>query len=96
MMWTLLQLAIRNVLRNKARTALTFTAIFLGVLMTILLSSFGNGLGTLMRDDVILGKVGAVQIHRAGYSSQKENPPIKLDMPDTPEFAALIRSVPGM
>jgi putative ABC transport system permease protein len=91
-----LQLAGRNVTRNRSRSALTFGAIFFGVALTILLAGFGNGLGTLMRNDIVLAKMGAIQVHRKGYADQKDNQPLKLDMPEGGELAAKMRAVPGV
>jgi putative ABC transport system permease protein len=94
--WTFLRLAGRNVTRNRARSALTFGAIFFGVALTILLAGFGNGLGTLMRNDIVLAKMGAIQVHRKGYADQKDNQPLKLDLPEGGELAARMRAVPGV
>jgi putative ABC transport system permease protein len=93
---TLLRLAARNVLRNRARSALTLGAIFFGVALTVLLAAFGNGLGTLMANDSVYAKLGAIQIHRKGYAVEKDNQPLKLDMPEGETLEARIRAVPGV
>jgi putative ABC transport system permease protein len=93
---TFIRLAARNVLRNRSRSALTLGAIFFGVALTVLLAAFGNGLGTLMTNDVVYGKTGALQIHRKGYADQQDNQPLKLDMPDGGQLEARIRAVPGV
>jgi putative ABC transport system permease protein len=92
----LVRLAGRNVLRNRSRSALTFGAIFLGVALTLTLTGFGNGLSQLMIDDVVQGKVGGVQIHRRGYSAERDNQPLRLDLPDDPALLARISAVPGV
>jgi len=92
----LISLAFRNVSRNRSRSALTLGAIFFGVALTIMLSAFGNGLMTLMVDDVVNGKLGAIQIHRAGYADLKDNQPLKLDLPEGGELEAKVRSVRGV
>ena len=89
-------IAARNIARNKARTSLTFSAIFFGVVMTVLLSGFGDGLGTLMRNDVILSKVGALQVHRRGYADVRDSQPLDLDIEEGGSLAAKMRAVPGV
>ena len=95
-MFPLLSLAFRNVLRNKSRSAFTISAIGFGVLMTLLLGSFVIGLGNAIADDVIKGKIGALQVHKKGYDDVRENQPLDLDMPNDPAFLAKIRAVPGV
>jgi putative ABC transport system permease protein len=92
----LLQLAARNILRTKARSALTFGAIFLGVLLSILLSGFGNGFSMLMRNDIVYSKVGAIQVHRRGYADVRDSQPLDLDMEEGGALVARIRAVPGV
>ena len=91
-----LRLAARNVARNRSRSLLTAGAIFFGVMLTVVLAAFGNGLGVLMVNDVVNGKVGAIQIHRRGYAQQKDNQPLKLDLPAGAELEARARAVPGV
>lgn len=95
-MGILFALARRNILRNKARSALTLGAIFIGVAMTILLAGFGDGLTMLMRDDTIKSKIGALQVHRTGYSDARDNQPLDLDMEQGGALEAKIRSVAGV
>lgn len=93
---TFVRLAARNVRRNRSRSALTFGAIFFGVALTVMLAAFGNGLGTLMVNDLVFAKIGSIQIHRKGYADQKDNQPLKLDMADGGALEARIHAVPGV
>ena len=95
-MANLFGIAARNIVRNKARTSLTFSAIFFGVVMTVLLWGFGDGLGSLMRNDVILSKVGALQVHRKGYADVRDNQPLDLDIEQGGALVAKMRLVPGV
>lgn len=95
-MFTLLRLALRNVRRNRSRSALTVGAIFFGVAMTIVLSGFGNGMGVLMANDVVMAKVGAIQVHRKGYADLRDNQPLKLDMPEHGGVDETLRALPGV
>jgi putative ABC transport system permease protein len=90
------RLAGRNVLRNRSRSALTLGAILFGVLLTVVLAGFGNGLSTLMVDDIVNAKIGALQVHRHGWADQQENQPLELDMPAGGELVARLRAVPGV
>src|SRR5437667_290931 len=93
---TALRLAARNVLRNRSRSALTLGALFFGVLLTVLLAGFGNGLGVLMVNDIVNAKVGALTVHRKGYADQRDNQPLKLNLPQGGPFEARLRAVPGV
>lgn len=89
-------LALRNVTRSRARALLTIGAIAFGVWMTLALGAFVAGLTNVMVDDMMLGKVGAIQVHRKGYNDVKENQPLNLNMDQDGEIAAKIRAVAGV
>ena len=95
-MWKLFTLAVRNVTRNKSRSALSAAAIGFGVLMTLLLGSFIYGLGNVMVDDIVKGKTGALQVHRKGYDDVRENEPLDLDFPQKGGVVDQVRAVPGV
>lgn len=93
---TLLPLAARNVLRNRSRSAFTVGAIGFGMTMTLLLGGLAGGLMQVMIDDIVFGKVGALQVHKRGYDDVKESDPLKFDMPQGGELARKIRATPGV
>lgn len=95
-MWKLLTLAVRNVTRNKSRSALSMAAIGFGVLMTLLLGSFIYGLGNVMVDDIVKGKTGALQVHRKGYDDVRENEPLDLDFAQNGGVVDQVRAVAGV
>lgn len=95
-MWTLLRLAVRNVLRNRSRSAFTVSAIAFGVMMSLFLGGFSGGFIRVMIEDTVLGKVGALQVHRRGYDDAKESDPLKFDMPQGGEIVAKILATPGV
>ncbi len=95
-MFTVAKLALRNVFRNKGRSALTCGAIGLGVLMTMLLGGFVFGLTGIIVDDVIQGRTGAIQVHLRGYDNVKDNLPLDFDMPYGGELQTKIAAVPGV
>lgn len=92
----LILLALRNLSRNRARTLLTLSAIAFGVAMTILLSALGNGLVTVMANDVILAKVGALQVHRRGYAEARDNQPLSLSFRQDSSIIEAIGQTPGV
>lgn len=95
-MWTLIRLATRNVTRNRARTALTLAAIGFGVLMAVFLGGFAQGFTNALADDTILGKAGAIQIHKAGYNDMQDASPLDFDMPQGGEIEQKVRAIPGV
>ncbi len=89
-------LAVRNVSRNRRRSAITLAAILLGVLVISLLRGVTNGFIGLMVEDVVEGRTGAIQVHRSGYLDTLEGNPTKLNMPYSPELMAQLLKVPGV
>jgi putative ABC transport system permease protein len=95
-MWNLFKLSIRNVFRNRGRSGLTMGAIGFGVFFTMLIGSFIEGLGNVMIDDIVLGKTGALQVHRKGYDDVRENQPLDLDFDDKGKEVKLVQTAPGV
>ena len=91
----LLAIALRNVLRNKWRSFISALAIVIGVGAVTFLQGFGNGFLQQVVEDAVQDKVGAIQVHKRGYLDA-ETDPLKLDLPDDPQLAATLRSVPGV
>ncbi|MBI3185444.1 MAG: ABC transporter permease [Myxococcales bacterium] len=89
-------LAARNVRRNRRRSGVTLAAILLGVALVVVLRGFVVGTHELMIQDVVQGRTGALQIHRAGYAEDIEASPTRLSMPYDEEMLARLRSVRGV
>ena len=62
-----LQLAWRNIWRNKRRTAIILTAVVIGVWSMILLGSLMRGMAAGMIQNGISTLTGHIQIHHKGY-----------------------------
>lgn len=92
----LLSLAVRNVRRNRRRSAITLGAIILGVTSAVVLRGFSEGFLNLVVDDVVNGRVGALQVHRAGYLDSAESVPLDLDLPHSPELLDKLRAIEGV
>ncbi len=92
-METLLRVAIRNVSRNKWRSAISAAAIVVGLAGIIFLQGFAGGILNNLVEDAVLNKVGAIQVHRKGFLDA-ETDPLKLDLPDDGSLEKRIRAVP--
>ncbi len=94
-MWTLLQIALRNVVRNRRRTLITLAALLVGVGVMVsirgLLSGFQRGLVM----GVVQGQTGAIQVHKKGYLANVLSNPINLDFA-ADEVLAKVRAEPGV
>lgn len=90
------KLAVRNVLRSRARSGLTIGAITFGVLMTLILGAFVAGLVNVMIDDTVKVRTGAMQIHRKGYDDVRENQPLDLAMEQEPAWLPKLRAIAGV
>ncbi|MCB9737990.1 MAG: ABC transporter permease [Deltaproteobacteria bacterium] len=95
-MFRYLRLAVRNVLRSRARSALTISAIAFGVWMTLVLGAFIAGMQNAMIDDTVKGRVGAIQIHRKGYDDVLGDQPLDLDLPQDAPWLDKVRKTPGV
>lgn len=95
-MWTLFQIALRNVLRNRRRTLITLAALLLGVSVMVSIQGIVNGLQRAMITSVVDSGVGALQIHRAGYMKNVLASPLDLDLPADEAFLDKVRAVPGV
>jgi putative ABC transport system permease protein len=95
-MMTLFSMAVRNVLRNRRRTAMTLAAMIVGVTVTVLVRGLLTGVDEGMRDQVIASSAAAIQIHHAGYLENVLSAPLSLDLPADDGFLARVRGVPGV
>jgi putative ABC transport system permease protein len=80
-MW---KLALRNVLRHKARTGMTLLAIIVGVVGLILSGGFVQDIFKQLGEVLIHSQSGHMQVSRAGYFERGARSPEKF-MIDTPE-----------
>lgn len=90
----LLSLALRNVTRSRSRSALTIGALFFGVAMSLILSAFVMGVGESLVSETIESRVGAIQVHRAGYFEKRDRQPLTFNLPQSADFEARLRAAP--
>ena len=92
----LLRLALRNVFRARARSAITIGALFFGVTMSLLLSAFVMGAGESLVSEAIESRVGALQVHRTGYFEKRDRAPLALNLTRDPAIEAKLRATPNV
>jgi putative ABC transport system permease protein len=92
----LLRLAMRNVFRAKARSAITIGALFFGVMMSLVLSAFVMGVGESLVAEAIDSRVGALQVHRRGYFEKRDLQPLAFFLPMDGTMEAALGSMPNV
>lgn len=92
----LMKLAVRNLRRNRRRSLITLAALILGVTALVGFRGFMIGMRHMILENQMLGTLGAVQVHRAGYVGNVLGSPLTLDLEDTPALRAKIAAVKGV
>ncbi len=69
-MW-LIGLAWKNLWRNKTRTAITMSAVFFAVLLSVFAGSLKSGIFGNMIKNVVSFYTGYIQIHKKGYWNEQ-------------------------
>jgi putative ABC transport system permease protein len=92
----LLRIAFRNVLRNRRRSIITFSAVFLALAVMVAIRGFVNGMVATVRESVVFGQTGALQIHRQGFLKSVNGASLDLDIPADEVFLKKISSIPGV
>lgn len=90
----MLELAFRNVFRQKVRTALTLAAIGLGVAGLILTGGFIEDVLVQLREATIHSQLGHIQIHKAHYSTLGRRDPFHYMMSDAQKIVEVARAQP--
>lgn len=70
-MKTLIRIAWRNLWRNKRRTFITITSVFLALFLALLMRSMQFGSYDMMKRDAVRNSTGYIQIHAPGYWDDK-------------------------
>lgn len=92
----ILRLAVRNLFRNRRRTALTVAALAVGVLAVVGVRGFLDGLQGSLIASATQGGVGALQVHRRGFLQSRDALPLSPDFEAAGEAVQLVRSTPGV
>ncbi len=67
----ILQLAWRNLWRNRNRSIIAMASVWCAVVLAIVMSSFQKGVFDLLIDNMVSFYSGYVQVHRTGYQSEQ-------------------------
>jgi putative ABC transport system permease protein len=92
-MW---QLALRNVLRHKARTGMTLLAIVAGVVGLILSGGFVHDIFTQLGEFLIHSQSGHIQVARTGYFERGARSPEKYLIKDSKTLRRQIQATDGV
>jgi putative ABC transport system permease protein len=91
----ILRIAARNLLRNKRRTAVTFSGLVLGIAAALVLQGFVGGLLAMMGALAAEGRLGAIQVHKAGHL-QADAKALDFALSQDPNLIRTLLSVPGV
>ncbi len=83
----IIKLALRNILRNRRRSAITLTVIVFGAVGLILFGGYKARTFYGLRESTINGRIGHMQIFKAGYAKSQSQKPLDRALDD----AAAIR-----
>ncbi|MCK4967336.1 ABC transporter permease [bacterium] len=79
-MKNIFKIAIRNILRYKRRSLMTFLLIIVGVVMVIVFSGVSLSFKNMMVGQITDSMLGHLQIHKKGYLSSIDNLPLHLNI----------------
>ncbi len=88
---SILPFAARNLLRNKRRSVLAASSVFLSILLVVLLQGFINGFMDSMVRNYIKNETGHVNIATEGYRDRARFMPVDEYIEDSPALAEAIR-----
>ena len=95
-MWDLLQVALRNVGRNKRRSLITAITVFIGVLVIAGTRGLLNGLQGEIRSALTQKMHGDLQLHKTGYQDSIDASPYKVMFPLDAALRQKLRDTPGI
>jgi len=90
----LLKLALRNVLRQKIRTAMTLTAIVFGVAGLIISGGFVQDIYIQLGEAIIHSQTGHIQVFKKGYLDEGTRHPEKFLIEAPTDYQNLIGPLP--
>jgi putative ABC transport system permease protein len=90
----MLKLAIRNVVRQRWRTALTLAAIALGVTGLVLAGGFVQDVYVQLAEATIHSQYGHLQIYRRGYYEHGARKPLEYALAHPGQIIDRVRTVP--
>ena len=91
-----LMLALRNILRQRRRSAIAFGAIGFGVVALVLAAGFIEWIFWAMREDTVQSRLGHLQVSRPGYQEAGRTDPFAYLLPERPEALKALERTPGL
>ena len=88
------RLALRNIFRNRRRSAITLAVIVFGAVGLILFGGYKNQTFAGMREGMIRGRVGHLQIFPLGHDAQESQKPLERALEDAAAIRAAIERDP--
>ena len=92
----MIALALRNILRHKARVAITLGAITFGVVALILSGGFIEDVFVQLREVTIHSQLGHIQIQKAGYRDKGRIEPYNYLLSDPTRLTEKLAKVSGV
>ncbi len=92
----MLSLALRNIFRQKARTAMTMAAIIFGVVGLILCGGFIEDMLIQLGETIIHSQSGHLQVNRQGFFETGSRSPEKFVINDPEEIRRAVASLPNV
>lgn len=88
--------AARNLERNRRRTVATLTAIAIGVAALVFARGWVDGVSQAIREYATDSRLGAIQVHAAGYSQVTDLLPVNLYLREPATLIETARRTPGV
>jgi putative ABC transport system permease protein len=92
----LLRFAFRNLSRNRRRTLATAAAIAIGVAALVFARGWVDGVTQAVREYATDSRLGAIQVHAAGYSTVTDLLPVNLHLSKPAGLIDQVRHTPGV
>lgn len=90
-MITFIKIAWRNIIRNRPRSAITISAVAIGLSSLIFLKGFVDGADRQMVENYTDLLIGSIQIHKIGFQKSMS---LEKSMGNTEAIAAPLRKIP--
>ena len=91
-----LRLAVRNVTRQRARTALTLSVIAVGVAGLILSGGFVEDALRTLRESTIHAQIGHLQLFKSGFNEHGKSRPYEYLIPQADATRQVASTLPGV
>jgi putative ABC transport system permease protein len=92
----MLFLALRNIFRQKGRTAMTMAAVIFGVVGLILCGGFIEDMLIQLGETIIHSQSGHLQVNRQGFFATGSRSPESFMIDDPEEIRGAVASLPGI